>query len=205
MIKKILAVAIVALAPLTANAAAIGIGAFTAPTIEEFEGFSGANFIASPLALNGVTYTSGSGTIRTFEDTAAYANCFGGCITTHDSPNDYIEATFATTFDRVGAFAGSSEGPLSSNVEFFDSLDNLLGSVLLSSLSAGDLFAGFESLVGIKRVRFNDLADNGVVLSLDRLHYENISAVPLPAGLPLMASALGLMGFLGWRKKRTAA
>lgn len=31
------------------------------------------------------------------------------------------------------------------------------------------------------------------------------SAVPLPAALPLLMSALGFFGFLGWRRKRMAA
>ena len=30
-----------------------------------------------------------------------------------------------------------------------------------------------------------------------------LSAVPLPAALPLFSAALGLLGFLGWRKRRT--
>ena len=30
------------------------------------------------------------------------------------------------------------------------------------------------------------------------------SAAPLPAALPLFASGLGVMGFLGWRRKRKA-
>lgn len=32
-----------------------------------------------------------------------------------------------------------------------------------------------------------------------------IAATPIPAALPLFASALGLFGFLGWRRKATAA
>ena len=32
-----------------------------------------------------------------------------------------------------------------------------------------------------------------------------VSPVPLPAALPLFAGGLGLMGLMGWRKKRTAA
>ena len=33
----------------------------------------------------------------------------------------------------------------------------------------------------------------------------NVSAVPLPAALPLFAGGLGLLGLLGWRRKRMAA
>lgn len=33
----------------------------------------------------------------------------------------------------------------------------------------------------------------------------SVSAVPLPAALPLLAGGLGFMGFVGWRRKRKAA
>ena len=32
----------------------------------------------------------------------------------------------------------------------------------------------------------------------------SISAVPLPAALPLYGAALAIMGFVGWRKRRAA-
>jgi len=34
---------------------------------------------------------------------------------------------------------------------------------------------------------------------------EIISAVPLPAALPLFATGLGALGLLGWRRKKAAA
>jgi len=35
--------------------------------------------------------------------------------------------------------------------------------------------------------------------------FTGYAAVPVPAGLPLLAAGLGALGFLGWRKKRSAA
>ncbi len=35
-------------------------------------------------------------------------------------------------------------------------------------------------------------------------NFEAAAATPLPAALPLFGSGLGVMGFLGWRKKRKA-
>jgi hypothetical protein len=37
------------------------------------------------------------------------------------------------------------------------------------------------------------------------IQFSSLSAVPLPTALPLFASGLGVMGFLGWRRKRKAA
>jgi hypothetical protein len=179
-----------------ANAAQIGIADFNSPIIEEFESFSGSLFPATPISVNGVTYTSNNGFLRFFPNTDAFLNCFGGCITT-DTENGFIDAIFDTTFNRVGAFLGAFAGPNSASASFFSESDNLLGTVSFSGLPAGDEFVGFESLAGIKRVRFQDLAAQNAVLSIDRLHRENIAAVPTPALLP------GLIGLgIGVIRKR---
>jgi hypothetical protein len=34
---------------------------------------------------------------------------------------------------------------------------------------------------------------------------DDVSAVPLPAALPLFATGLGALGLLGWRRKRKAS
>ncbi len=49
-------------------------------------------------------------------------------------------------------------------------------------------------------LRVNDITD------LSEIYLDNISvnAVPIPAALPLFGSALGLMGFVGWKRKKTA-
>ena len=38
----------------------------------------------------------------------------------------------------------------------------------------------------------------------DHLDAPEVSAVPLPATLPLFATGLGLLGLLGWRRRRKA-
>ena len=40
---------------------------------------------------------------------------------------------------------------------------------------------------------------------IDNLEFNNAGATPLPAALPLFGSGLGVLGLLGWRKKKKAA
>ena len=35
--------------------------------------------------------------------------------------------------------------------------------------------------------------------------FVNVSPIPLPAALPLFGTGLGIMGFIGWRRKRRIA
>lgn len=46
-------------------------------------------------------------------------------------------------------------------------------------------------------------APGTIRFSLD-VEFENAAAVPLPAGLPLLAAALGVFGLAGWRRRRSA-
>lgn len=44
-----------------------------------------------------------------------------------------------------------------------------------------------------------------VVLSGYVIEYSDVAPIPIPAALPLFAGGLGLLGLLGWRRKRMAA
>lgn len=126
--------------------------------------------------------------------------------------SDPIEALFSTTISRVSltgidvgangfrlsAFDSTSGGNLLEEMEIFGSTIN----------GAGEFFTLTIINPFIRRVEFS-LAASGAVdgLSFDNLVFEgeNISAVPVPAALPLLGSGLAIMGFLGWRRKRHGA
>lgn len=98
----------------------------------------------------------------------------------------------------------SSLGPS----QFLSSSSTILTSQVVVVLDGGspvDLFSGFLPLgAGIyslgQALRRN--GDGGFWDYTFSFTVEQISAVPLPAALPLFGSALGLFGFAGWRRRR---
>jgi hypothetical protein len=69
------------------------------------------------------------------------------------------------------------------------------GSIVASILA---VLSGQQYLM---TVHLNKNADTDDLTFLDA----SVSAVPIPAALPLLAAGLSAMGFMGWRRKRRAA
>lgn len=95
------------------------------------------------------------------------------------------------------------EGPGGSNSSIFTLTDlgtlisqTTTPSPLVTDIIAGDsfLFAGGPGTYSLS------LDGQGQAALYDL----RLTAVPLPAALPLFAGALGLFGFLGWRRKKAA-
>jgi hypothetical protein len=99
--------------------------------------------------------------------------------TNSGSPIVFPFLTFYTPTDRGGLSAGLQPGDIGTN--FFD----LLGDLIFSGPGSAPVFSP------------------GVfALGADTL---TVSATPLPAALPLFATGLGVIGLLGWRRKRKTA
>lgn len=81
--------------------------------------------------------------------------------------------------------------------------------LLAECLGAGSLLSVYAGLdpTGLWALSINDDAgaDIGDLAGGWSLQFTTTSVVPLPAALPLLGSALALLGLLGWRKKRAAA
>ncbi len=102
-----------------------------------------------------------------------------------DSPDvgEALTITFGTAFELValsifGRAAGFSYRDIY-DVEIFNSAGDSIFTALSQSA---------------------DNNANEAVISLD-----SIAPVPVPAALPLLAGGLGLLGFMGWRRKRKAS
>ncbi len=64
------------------------------------------------------------------------------------------------------------------------------------------MLSGFDPFAaGLYTINLEAFGVNGGLLASSSIDI-NISAVPLPAGLPLFGTGLALMGFIGWRRKR---
>ncbi len=134
----------------------------------------------------------------------------------------FVELTFGTTFSAEAAifevtFGNPSNFPESAdifagnggNFTFVASLPNVdaQGGAVLSL--AGLLGGPFDT------IRIEDTSSpirNALTggFDIDAVQVttgpnDNVPIVPLPAALPLMAGGLGLLGLMGWRRKRKAA
>jgi PEP-CTERM motif len=77
---------------------------------------------------------------------------------------------------------------------------------LVSFTIAAATFSGSNTfLVKVQNEACNCNNPTGLLVSASPSSAPAPSAVPLPAALPLFASGLGVMGFLGWRRKRKKA
>lgn len=183
----------------SANAAQIGFNAFSsqAVTTDFNSGFEPYNYIfEAPYVINGNSYTTDSNNLR-------YDPGFGSMVGRSEGgiSNNYevgfIDIVLGTAAQKVGGFLGG--GSVDVKAEFFDELNNLLGTILGAAPNAGNLFAGWEADSGfIKRVRFTDLTSNFSVLILDDFTTEvpEVKVPPEPSkSVPEPVSVLTLLAF----------
>jgi hypothetical protein len=61
--------------------------------------------------------------------------------------------------------------------------------------------ANLEFSLGGESLRVTSLFSQGGTLSIREVSAPDIAPIPVPAALPLMASALGVMAVFGWRRR----
>jgi hypothetical protein len=92
----------------------------------------------------------------------------------------YFTATDQLSLGNSGWYLGGDQVDLTIN--HFSTSPTFSSLLIATHLNASDAFQSF----------------NGYV------HVAQISATPIPAALPLFVSALGGLGFLGWRRRKAA-
>ena len=161
-----------------------------------------STLFASPASAATVTWTlenvlfAGGGSATGSYDYDASTNTFSNIhiVTTHVGP-------FGATYG-VPPGTGTSV--------FFDTVPQLLPDYTGSPRFLFDLTSAMTDaagvipiLVGEEAICSNANCSSGAIRVV--VSGEVVATTPLPAALPLFATGLGVMGLLGWRRKRKAA
>ncbi|WP_169569347.1 hypothetical protein [Sneathiella limimaris] len=188
------------------SSVAIANAATVSSLVGDIDGFGGATAPGAVGVDTGFGFDNRSGD-PLFTDVWLYEQD-GGVAS---SPVDYSHA-----YDLAGGTATSAtlsimESGMANNRGPWNILFNgtLIGSIsntsaTLSTLHtfsvALDLLTGTSDEISLV---YLDTAAEGYAIDYSLLEIE-VSAVPLPAALPLYGAGMAILGFLGWRKKRNA-
>jgi hypothetical protein len=180
-------------APAIANAQAGGSVLSLPNTINAGQSFSVVSgFAAGPLTVAlGSMGAGGVGGSVTYEESASFMLNAGGPFLI-----DLLDNTaLGKGFDSA-AFQLSLNGSILESQTFSDlaSAQAFFSNNLFDIL----LVAGPNNV----QLSFNEMMSGSEGFSFD---YAAIAPVPLPAALPLFATGLGVIGLLGWRRKRKNA
>jgi PEP-CTERM motif len=183
----------------------VGNPILTTPLITDGFSFSSAHYhtIDSPGLCTFGGCIPGNGSIYLGADAPALAfpitmtRVGGGTF-------DLVSADLAQLFND-GAASAAGGFPNADHISMTGSNGNVVtlnpASLTLMTLLAGGLLNGVTSVVF---EGFGPAGEANWSFALDNIVVDG-SAVPLPAALPLFASGLGMLGLLGWRRKRKSA
>lgn len=125
-----------------------------------------------------------------------------------NTDNGTMTYQFANTLSAVGGFINYAQyrgQPYGSNpsIAIYDSANQLLESTVLNFSTDGSNNSGF--FYGFENASIASFTLSNAYIGLADLTIREgaPSAVPLPAGLPLMLSGLGVLGFTARRRKQT--
>jgi hypothetical protein len=169
----------------------IGTGNFTVTDLADgAQGINGADFDNGKRYYDYLfSFTLGSSADVTASATAtAGTNVLESHVALFDSSPSGTSLNvghnpnpLTTLTDTTGLLSETSHGPANS----------FLNSLTVANLSAGTYFMRVFGVIAGN----SDINSRLVELS------GNVTATPIPAALPLFATALGLFGFVGWRRK----
>lgn len=113
------------------------------------------------------------------------------------SGNNIVTFLFDTAITSFG-IDWSSFDRTATNVAYSDNGGGSLGDIFVPVTTAGAGFFGVNNTDGFTQVQFT--VTQSEILEFDFVQYGNIAAVPVPASLPLLFGAIGLLGFVRRKK-----
>lgn len=165
---------------------------------------------ANPANANTVNCTGSPTNSTTVHFYLASQTCI---VNNLSSPADgQLNFAFAQNYnpDAFAAFMNSAliqPGDIVTSLSVngvFGSVYNISGKQLVQDFSGSIMASVLAVLSGQQYLMTIHLNKNAATDDLIFLE-ASVSAVPIPAALPLLAAGLSAMGFMGWRRKRRAA
>ncbi|MFK5978073.1 MAG: VPLPA-CTERM sorting domain-containing protein [Rhizobiaceae bacterium] len=208
----------------TISSTGAGSAVTTVSASADFENQASLN--GNPYVEDGISF---SRTNTSFSNNGCgYAGCgghsgffsgptqFSGNYLYGTGTNGYfdITATGSNLFNGLELILGTGHGP--------SGLDDLVWETFVngSSVSSGIIFNiaslpaifGWSDVTGFDQLRIStgrnlSLGFTGfhtTAIDSVKAQYGSVSAVPVPAALPLLGTGLAVMGLVGWRRKRKA-
>jgi hypothetical protein len=185
-------------------ACALGGATTAVAAVQDFESFSEFDVITG-VDLGGFSITAGGDGISVLNAGNFFGT--GNFIQTDpfDNSNPYRADFSVSGVSSVSVDVGdNNQDPDDLFLRAYDAFDTLLSSFAISITSS---FVGFETLTvtgtDIAYVVFGGAGQGGRNnVYADNFSYQTVSPIPLPAALPLLATAFGGLGFLARRRRR---
>lgn len=193
---KLLAACAVLATASVGEAAQIGIGDFTSPTIVSFGRPGPSDFATEPLTVGPATFTDASASINViwWGPDNPYNDCIGGCVTTDSAGITTLNVDIAPGYNMVGFYVGQAT-LYALEVSFYDSASNLLGTVVAGGPDDGVTFAGWRNEAGtIGSISIFNPLNNGYRVAAQSGYFENEEAVPEPATWAMLLVGFGFAG-----------
>lgn len=199
---KKLVVFLASFAAVVAHAQIVPIGPFTGALSEGFETGSQWMFTHEESAFNGTaTFKSAAnwGTLHTTSGWMYYTNVekrSGTRLMGTIGASYTIE--FQSPVHQFGGYFASNFHTANGKITFYDANEDVIGSPTTLIAPTGQwAWNGFDSTVGIKKIRINGVGGNNGAIMADDLQ---IQSVPEPA--TMSALGLGAAAMLRRRKKK---